>query len=133
MRCGYLAAANLTVCDTGGGVVRGDLGTSLDTKQPVWERLTERMWATMELGILSLFVSLLIGVPLGVLSAVNRGSMFDNTDACVRRALSLGADLLDGFAAVAHLFRVVGLVTCRRPADGDADRREHTCGIAFST
>ncbi len=79
VRCGYLAAVNLTVCDTGGGVVRGDLGTSLDTKQPVWERLTERMWATMELGILSLLVSLLIGVPLGVLSAVKRGSMFDNT------------------------------------------------------
>jgi peptide/nickel transport system permease protein len=78
VRCGYLEAANLTVCDTGGGVVRGDLGTSLDTKQPVWERLTERMWATMELGILSLLVSLLIGVPLGVLSAVKRGSMFDN-------------------------------------------------------
>ena len=79
VRCSYLSAINYTVCDTGGGVLRGDLGTSIDTKQPVWERLKERMWATMELGLISLIVSLLIGVPLGVLSAVYRGSTFDNT------------------------------------------------------
>ncbi len=78
VRCSYLAAVGYTVCDTGGGVLRGDLGTSIDTKQPVWERLTERMWATIELGLISLIVSLLIGVPLGVLSAVYRGSLFDN-------------------------------------------------------
>jgi peptide/nickel transport system permease protein len=68
----------MTVCDTGGGVLRGDLGASIDTKQPVWERLTERMVATLELGIISLLFSLLVGVPLGVLSAVRRGSLFDN-------------------------------------------------------
>jgi peptide/nickel transport system permease protein len=78
VRCAYLGAVAYTVCDTGGGVLRGDLGTSIDTKQPVWERLTERMWATIELGLISLIVSLLIGVPLGVLSAVYRGSLFDN-------------------------------------------------------
>jgi peptide/nickel transport system permease protein len=78
VRCTFLAPVAYTVCDTGGGVIRGDLGTSIDTKQPVWERLTERMWATMELGLISLVVSLLIGVPLGVLSAVYRGSLFDN-------------------------------------------------------
>jgi peptide/nickel transport system permease protein len=78
VRCAWLAAVDYTVCDTGGGIVRGDMGTSIDTKQPVWERLTERMWATLELGLISLIVSLLIGVPLGVLSAVYRGSLFDN-------------------------------------------------------
>ncbi len=78
VRCTYLPTVSYTVCDTGGGVLRGDLGTSIDTKQPVWERLTERMWATLELGLISLILSLLIGVPLGVLSAVYRGSLFDN-------------------------------------------------------
>jgi peptide/nickel transport system permease protein len=76
--CGWLSAIDYTVCDTGGGVLRGDLGTSIDTKEPVWERMTDRMWATLELGLISLLVSLLIGVPLGVLSAVYRGSFFDN-------------------------------------------------------
>jgi peptide/nickel transport system permease protein len=78
VRCAYLRWADMTVCDTGGGVLRGDLGASIDTKQPVWERLTERMAATLELGIISLLFSLLVGVPLGVLSAVQRGSLFDN-------------------------------------------------------
>jgi peptide/nickel transport system permease protein len=78
VRCAYMAAVNYTVCDAGGGVIRGDLGTSIDTKQPVWDRLVERMAATLELGLISLFVSLLIGVPLGVLSAVYRGGLFDN-------------------------------------------------------
>ena len=77
-RCAFLDGLNLTVCDTGGGIIRGDLGTSLDTKQPVWERLTERMMATIELGLTSLLLSLLIGVPLGVASAVRRGTWFDN-------------------------------------------------------
>ncbi|MCB0022328.1 MAG: ABC transporter permease, partial [Caldilinea sp.] len=76
--CGYIGAINVTVCDGGGGILRGDLGTSIDTKQPVWARIVERMPATLELGITSLLLSLFIGVPLGVLSAVYRGSLFDN-------------------------------------------------------
>jgi peptide/nickel transport system permease protein len=75
--CTYVGWAGLTVCDTGGGVLRGDLGTSLDTKQPVLERLLERVPATLELGITSLVVALGIGVPLGLLAAVRRGSPFD--------------------------------------------------------
>jgi peptide/nickel transport system permease protein len=77
-RCGYVGALGITVCDSGGGIIRGDLGTSIDTKQPVWQRMVERMPATLQLGIASLLVSLLIGVPLGVISAVYRGTWVDN-------------------------------------------------------
>jgi peptide/nickel transport system permease protein len=76
VRCA--SGISFTVCDTGGGVLRGDLGTSLDTRQPVWERLVERMPATLELGIASLLLSLLIGVPTGMYAAVRHGSPFDN-------------------------------------------------------
>lgn len=76
--CGYNATLNLTICDSGGGIVRGDMGTSVDTRQPVWNRIVERIPATLELGICSLIFSLLIGVPLGVISAVYRGSWIDN-------------------------------------------------------
>lgn len=75
--CAYLDLVNLTVCDKGGGIIRGDLGTSLDTREPVWERLVQKMPATLELGVASLLLSLLIGVPLGVLAAVYRGSPLD--------------------------------------------------------
>jgi peptide/nickel transport system permease protein len=77
-RCVNVAWLDATLCDTGSGILRGDLGTSLDTKQPVWDRLVERMPATLELGVASLLLALFIGVPLGVLSAVYRGSLLDN-------------------------------------------------------
>jgi peptide/nickel transport system permease protein len=75
--CAYVGLIGTTFCDTGGGILRGDLGTSLDTKERVWDRLVERMPATLELGVTSLLLAVLIGVPLGVLSAVYRGSLFD--------------------------------------------------------
>lgn len=76
--CNFVQPLNLTFCDSGGGVIRGNLGTSIETKQPVWDRIRERMPATLELGVAALFVALLIGVPIGVLSAVYQGSWFDN-------------------------------------------------------
>jgi peptide/nickel transport system permease protein len=75
--CRYVSLLRWTICDTGRGVVRGDLGTSLDTKQPVLERLLERAPATLELGVASLVLALAIGVPLGLLAAVYRGSPYD--------------------------------------------------------
>jgi peptide/nickel transport system permease protein len=78
-RCWYLGALDTTVCDSGGGVIRGNLGTSIETRQPVWSRIVERMPATLELGAAALLLALVVGVPLGVLSAVYQGSIFDNT------------------------------------------------------
>ncbi len=75
--CSYVALINLTLCDKGGGIIRGDLGTSLNTRQAVWTRLVEKMPATLELGIASLLLALVVGVPLGILAAVYRGSPFD--------------------------------------------------------
>lgn len=77
-RCNYASALSITVCDSGGGIIRGDLGTSIDTKQSVWQRMVERVPATLQLGIASLVLSLLIGVPLGVISAVYHGTWVDN-------------------------------------------------------
>lgn len=76
--CWHVGALNATICDSGRGIIRGDLGTSFDTREPVWQRMTDRMPATLQLGITSLLFSLIIGVPLGILSAVYRGSLLDN-------------------------------------------------------
>jgi peptide/nickel transport system permease protein len=76
--CTFVGWLNTTICDTGGGVLRGDLGTSLDTKEPVLERLLERVPATLELGVTSLILAMVVGAPLGLLAAVYRGSVFDH-------------------------------------------------------
>ena len=76
--CTYWSFVDLTVCDRGGGVIRGQLGTSIQTSEPVWDRMVDRMPATLELSLAGLVLALVAGIPLGVLSAVYRGSLFDN-------------------------------------------------------
>jgi ABC-type dipeptide/oligopeptide/nickel transport system permease component len=51
-------------------VVRGDLGVSFFTKAPVSQLLSQRLPATLELGIAGMLLSLVIGVPTGILAAV---------------------------------------------------------------
>ncbi len=57
--------------------VQGDLGQSIRQRVPVTELITERLGATVELAIASLLVAILIGVPLGVISAVRRNTWVD--------------------------------------------------------
>jgi peptide/nickel transport system permease protein len=60
------------------GVVRGDLGTSLRTSQPVSEAILERLPATFELAAAAMIVALLISIPLGIAAAVWRGTVVDH-------------------------------------------------------
>ena len=58
-------------------VVRGDMGNSLRSSRPVWTMVRERAPATLKLGLSGWIFSILFAVPLGVLSAVKRGSVWD--------------------------------------------------------
>lgn len=60
-------------------ILHGDLGKSYTTKQPVMGELLSRWPTTFFLAIGSIIVALLIGIPLGVLSAVKQYSWIDNT------------------------------------------------------
>ncbi|WP_198369153.1 ABC transporter permease [Roseomonas rosulenta] len=55
-----------------GEIARFDFGISFTTNQPVGQDLTERLPATLELGLIGLGLGILIGVPLGVIAAVSR-------------------------------------------------------------
>lgn len=55
-----------------GGLLRGDLGTSLVTGTSVAAELADKARVTVPLAAMSLTVALLIGIPLGVLSALGR-------------------------------------------------------------
>lgn len=59
-------------------VLRGDLGTSLRTNQPVLEDLARVFPATFELATWGIVIGVLVGVPLGVLGAVRKDSWIDN-------------------------------------------------------
>ena len=60
-------------------VVRGDFGQSLLDRRQIGEAIAERLPLTIELAGAALVVALLIGIPLGVASAVRRNSALDST------------------------------------------------------
>lgn len=59
-------------------VARGDLGMSLFSQRPIVEDLMDRLPATLELGIAAVLLAVLIGVPLGVVSAIYRNTPLDH-------------------------------------------------------
>jgi peptide/nickel transport system permease protein len=60
-------------------IILGDFGRSVLTRRPVTEHIGERLPATVELGFVAMFMSVLIGVPIGVYSAVRRGGLLDGS------------------------------------------------------
>jgi peptide/nickel transport system permease protein len=59
------------------GIVQGDFGISVRTYRPAAEMFLERVPATLLLGLTSLVLSVLIGMPLGIIAAVNQHTPFD--------------------------------------------------------
>lgn len=57
--------------------VQGDWGESVHFNQPVTTLILERMPATIELTLFSFTISLLVALPLGILSALKRNSLID--------------------------------------------------------
>ena len=55
--------------------VQLDFGISYQFRQPVIELLAERAPATLELALISSFLSLAIGIPMGVYTALRRDSL----------------------------------------------------------
>ncbi len=62
-----------------GQVLQGDLGTSLSTRQPVLDEFFTLFPATVELSLFAMAFAIVIGLPVGILAAVKRGSVFDHT------------------------------------------------------
>jgi len=58
-------------------LARGDFGESISEGKPAGQVIQQRFMATLELGLAAFVFALIIGVPLGILSSVKRGSIFD--------------------------------------------------------
>lgn len=59
-------------------LLHGDLGTSLITRQPVVTELAQRLPYTINLAVFSMLLATIIGIPLGIISAVHHDSWLDN-------------------------------------------------------
>jgi peptide/nickel transport system permease protein len=60
-----------------GNVLRGDFGQSLRNKIPVSELLASKLPVTVELAVCSMLIALVLGVPLGIISAARKGRAID--------------------------------------------------------
>lgn len=60
-----------------GATLQGDMGRSLVDRQPVAKLILQRLPATFELAVLTFLTATLIAVPLGIFTAVKRGSVAD--------------------------------------------------------
>lgn len=60
------------------GLLKGDLGKSILTKQTVVSEIASRLPNTIKLAVLSTFFSLVVGVVLGIIASLNRGKIWDS-------------------------------------------------------
>ena len=89
-------------------VLKGDLGVSLWSGKPVTEELSRRLPTTLRLGLLALFWTILLGVPVGVISALYQDRW---TDYLIRSA-AIGGLSIPGFW-IATLLLVFGAIWFR--------------------
>ena len=61
------------------GLIRLDLGQSLLTRRPVIDEILSTLPATIELTLATMFWTILIGIPLGMIAAIKQYSFIDNT------------------------------------------------------
>ena len=97
-----------------GGIVTGDMGKSYISGRPVLESIMTKLPATVELMLVSLLMTLVFAVPLGILAAVAKGSFADR----VIRFLSFVGNSMPNFfvallliyflAVKLHLLPVMG-------------------------
>ena len=74
-------------------IARGDLGISWQNRLPVVDRMAERVFMSLELGILSVALAVVMGTTLGVIAAVRRDTWVDYA----LRSVSMGFQAMPGF------------------------------------
>ena len=60
-----------------GNLIMGDLGRSLIDERSALDVVLQRLPATIELTVAAMLIAVLVGIPVGVLAAVRRGSILD--------------------------------------------------------
>ncbi len=57
--------------------LHGNLGESIQSRRPVWQEFKDRFPATVELGMAAMLMAIFLGIPIGIIAAVKRNSVFD--------------------------------------------------------
>ena len=120
-----------------GNVVRGDFGTSLQYNRPALGLVLERLPATLQLGLVALILQLAIGIPLGVMAALRRGSWVDNLVRILGvighaiPAFWIGLLMIIVFAVTLRVLPSQGILAVGKDTWDIADRARHIIMPAF--
>jgi peptide/nickel transport system permease protein len=104
-------------------LIKGDLGESLYTRRPVAWEIKSRFPATLELAMVSLFFSVLLGITVGIYTAVKRNQWVDHIFRGVTiaglaiAAFWMGIELQLWLGYKLDLFPIAGRITGTPPAD----------------
>jgi peptide/nickel transport system permease protein len=96
-------------------LLRGDLGSGLHDKRPVWDTIREAIWPTLQLTLAGLAVAIVLGVTLGILAALFHNTWLDSAAMVVALlgvstpVFYLGLLLLFAFSFQFHLFPATGM------------------------
>lgn len=93
-----------------GSAVKGDLGRSIVSHQPVSEVLRQRMPVNLELAVLASLLAVLVAIPLGAWSAYRAGRMFDRATSAASFGVVAVPPFLLGLILVALLALKVELL-----------------------
>lgn len=69
-----------------GNIFRGDMGKSLWSGRPVFGELQQKIPVTLELAALAILIAMLLGIPIGIISAIRQDTIFDY----VSRSIAIG-------------------------------------------
>jgi peptide/nickel transport system permease protein len=103
--------------DFASDAVRGDFGTSLRQGQPVFDLIIERIPATLKLALTAFVLSVVISIPVGIISATKRNSLADNAV----MGFSLLGQSLPGFFLGIMLIYIFGGKLGWLPSYGQGD------------
>ena len=87
------------------GAVQGDLGYSIQSHRPIAEELAKRLPATVALMGTAILIAVLVGIPLGILSALRPYSRLDYILTTITMLLSAAPTFVLGLAAI-YIFAV---------------------------
>ncbi|MGM9532353.1 ABC transporter permease, partial [Intestinibacter sp.] len=97
------------------GCLHGDFGNSYITNKPVTQTLLDAVLPTVELAVSSLMFTLIVSIPLGILSAVKRNKIADY----IIRILSFIGSAVPGFFLALILIYILSIKLKILPAYGD--------------
>ena len=110
-------------------LMRGDMGTSLVTRTPIFDEIKSYFPATIELSIVAFIFACIMGLPLGIISALKRNSWVDHT---IRAVSLFGVSMPIFWFAIILLiifYFYLGIIPSSQRIDLDMEIPRHITGF----